>query len=389
MTQRTILLFGATGNIGGHAARFLARRGDVKVRAAVRPGSRANVDRLERAGVEIVRADLGDAASLAKAFAGVEGAFLVNSLFAADEMEAHTRSFLDAARAAGVKRIVRSGIAPFPPCALADRHEAAQAAFCAAGIPWALVRPSLFDTNLFWSAPTIKDHGAFYLPFAGARVAWTDPSDVGEVVAHALSAPDADGKTFHVTGPELLGGAEVAEQLGAAIAAAKHDRYALARKQFDQLDTNQDGVVSADELDDYLLGAGFTNAEIRTILAAADSNGDGVISFDEFTRDAERLLDHQPAAASAVSYVAVGDAAARDAMTRMGVPDRAIELLLGLYARVRDGGAARLGDGVKHALDRDPTPFRRWADAHVAMFIPTHWEGLRDTDIELRPSSLG
>ncbi|HVV81636.1 MAG TPA: NmrA family NAD(P)-binding protein [Kofleriaceae bacterium] len=385
----TVLLFGASGNIGGHTAAALAQHPDVAIRVAVRPNSEANLDRLRRLGVEIVRADLGDPASLEAAFAGVDRAFLINSLFALDEMAAHTANFLAAARKAGVKRIVRSGGAPFPSCPIADLHHAAQAAFCDAGIPWVLVRPNFYDSNLLWSAATIKDHGAYYLPIGGARIAWTDPADIGAVVAHALLADGVEGKTFHVTGPEAVDGHVVADVLTSAIATARHDRNALTARQFDAIDTDGDGRISRAELGAYLGQHGFAPPEVDAILVAADRNGDGVISLDEFRADADRQKVLDAAPAPHVRFVPVDFDSARQGMASMGVPPRAVELLIGLYEKFQEGGAEALGHGVQEALGRAPRSVRDWAAEHVAAFVPTHWEGLKRHDEELRPSSLG
>jgi len=64
-----ILVTGASGFIGGHVCEALARRG-VRVRAMVRAGS--DTAHLDRLGVELCRADLGDVASLDRACAGVQ-----------------------------------------------------------------------------------------------------------------------------------------------------------------------------------------------------------------------------------------------------------------------------------------------------------------------------
>ena len=65
--SETILVTGASGFIGGHVCEALTRRG-ARVRAMVRAGS--DTTHLDGLGVELCRADLGDAASLDRACAG-------------------------------------------------------------------------------------------------------------------------------------------------------------------------------------------------------------------------------------------------------------------------------------------------------------------------------
>lgn len=106
------LVTGATGFVGAAVARALLREG-CEVRALARKGSdRRN---LQRIAVEVVEGDLNDPASLAPAVAGCEALFHVAAdyrLGAFDPRELYqtnvegTRNILNAARAAGVRRVV-------------------------------------------------------------------------------------------------------------------------------------------------------------------------------------------------------------------------------------------------------------------------------------------
>jgi nucleoside-diphosphate-sugar epimerase len=110
------LVTGATGFTGGHLAARLARAGD-DVRALVRTKSRERFLRslLPGVGVRAVEGDLGDAASLARAVEGVDVVYHLaatyreagqpNSVYRAINVEG-TRHLLEAARAAGVGRVV-------------------------------------------------------------------------------------------------------------------------------------------------------------------------------------------------------------------------------------------------------------------------------------------
>lgn len=106
------LVTGATGFVGAAVARALLREG-WEVRALARKGSdRRN---LQSIAVEAVAGDLADAASLTQALAGCEALFHVAAdyrLGAFDPGQLYktnvegTRNILDAARAAGVRRVV-------------------------------------------------------------------------------------------------------------------------------------------------------------------------------------------------------------------------------------------------------------------------------------------
>jgi nucleoside-diphosphate-sugar epimerase len=110
MGEQTILLAGATGDLGGRIALALAGRG-ASVRALVRPGTQPDkLAELRGLGAEIVEAEYGDAAALRRA---CEGAGCVVSALSGLEdvvVEAQTR-LLEAAVAAGVPRFIPSDFA--------------------------------------------------------------------------------------------------------------------------------------------------------------------------------------------------------------------------------------------------------------------------------------
>jgi uncharacterized protein YbjT (DUF2867 family) len=96
-----ILVTGATGSNGSELIKRLSAAG-VSVRGMVRKQhARAN-DALP--GVEFVTADFDDPASVAAAVNGVDRAFLVTN--SSEHVEAQQLSFVDVARAAGVRHIV-------------------------------------------------------------------------------------------------------------------------------------------------------------------------------------------------------------------------------------------------------------------------------------------
>ncbi|WP_405882596.1 EF-hand domain-containing protein [Streptomyces sp. NBC_01136] len=58
-----------------------------------------------------------------------------------------------------------------------------------------------------------------------------------------------------------------------------------ARKQFERIDTDGDGFITAAELKSALAQGGdwnVTESVAEAIIAARDLNGDKVLSFDEF-----------------------------------------------------------------------------------------------------------
>ncbi len=95
----TILVTGATGNIGAQVIQHLVNHG-ADVRALVRDPSKANFP----AGVAVVEGEFLDVDSLRSAFEGVSTLFLLNAVVPDEFTQALIA--LNVARSAGIKRIV-------------------------------------------------------------------------------------------------------------------------------------------------------------------------------------------------------------------------------------------------------------------------------------------
>ena len=95
----TILITGATGNVGRNVVDQLVQRG-ANVRALVRDPAKANLP----AQVEVVQGDLLDVDALRAAFSGISTLFLLNAVVPDEFTQALLT--LGVAREAGVKRVV-------------------------------------------------------------------------------------------------------------------------------------------------------------------------------------------------------------------------------------------------------------------------------------------
>jgi uncharacterized protein YbjT (DUF2867 family) len=209
MTTAPVLVVGATGNVGRHVVKHLVKSGH-RVRALTRDPDKAA--RLLGTEVEIVKGDLDDPASLAPALEGVEVASLATA--STPDLGRQEMNFIDAASAAGVRRLVKQsgvGVGVLTGAISVARGES-ERRLHASGVPSVLVKPVTFMSNLLLNAEAIRG-GRLPSLLDDARLSLVDPRDVGELIAHALVDPQYDGETLRFGGPAALTHDEIAATL--------------------------------------------------------------------------------------------------------------------------------------------------------------------------------
>jgi uncharacterized protein YbjT (DUF2867 family) len=211
-----ILVIGATGTIGSALVARLASARH-RVRALVR--DRAKGAQLAGPFVEIAVGDLADPASLVPAFRKVDRVFVLT--FGSPDLATLEGNAFRAAKTAGVKHVVKlSGI---PVCVpdyaskmpLAQWHVDSENELVASGLPWTILRPSFFVSNvLFWN---VAQRGVLALPTGEGKTALIDPRDIADVAAKVLTEPGHDGKVYELTGPELLSQRDLVAKVSRAL----------------------------------------------------------------------------------------------------------------------------------------------------------------------------
>lgn len=194
-----ILVTGATGTIGSDVVRQLAGRG-AKVRALTRDPAKARVP----AGVEVVRGDYGDPASLDAALSGATAVFLLRP---PGPDEGQDAALVGAARTAGVERLVKlSAIGTGDPDSgpSAQWHVAGERAVRDSGLAWTVLRPSSFASNtLTWLQALRAGEPVPNMTGDGASGV-IDPRDIAEVAVRALLDAGHAARTYTLTGPEAI-----------------------------------------------------------------------------------------------------------------------------------------------------------------------------------------
>ncbi|MFC9292526.1 SDR family oxidoreductase [Streptomyces sp. NPDC057011] len=211
----TVVVTGATGNVGRHVVGELRRLG-IAHRALTRDPERATA--VLGPGTDLARGDFTDPASLRAAFAGAEQAFLS---CANDPRQVENAAHaIEAAATAGLRRVVFLSTVTAEVGAaktFADQHGRIEHRLRSAGIPFVVLRSGFLMSNLLGSLPTIGQAGRIFLPADDARVAMIDPRDVAACAVAALSGQSRDGETHVITGPEAITFADVAHRLSTAL----------------------------------------------------------------------------------------------------------------------------------------------------------------------------
>ncbi|MGW3956096.1 NAD(P)H-binding protein [Streptomyces sp. NPDC004752] len=194
-----ILVTGATGTTGSEVVRQLTARGE-KVRALTRDPGRAQLP----AGVETVRGDYADPDSLAAAMTGATAAYLVCS---PGPGAAHDTALVAAARAAGVRRLVKLSAIGTDDTAAGPSvawHGQGERAVRESGAHWTILRPSSFASNTLSWAETVRRGEPVPNMTGDGASGVIDPRDIAEVAVRALLDDAHDGRTYTLTGPAAI-----------------------------------------------------------------------------------------------------------------------------------------------------------------------------------------
>lgn len=198
---------GATGQLGGRIARRLAASG-VPQRLVVRDPARAP----ELPGAEVAQAAYGEHAALLNALDGVDTLLLLSATESADRVSLH-KATVDAAVAAGVRRIVYTSFAGASPSAtftFARDHWHTEEHVRGTGVDFTFLRDNLY---LDFVPGFVGEDGVIRGPAGDGRVAAVSRDDVAEVAAAVLVSERHSGMTYDLTGPSAFSLSEAATML--------------------------------------------------------------------------------------------------------------------------------------------------------------------------------
>lgn len=217
-----ILLTGATGKIGRELVQYLtSRKREFKVMVRSRDAEKA----FDGTGIKVAHGDFERSGSYLDALTGVKQVFLLTT--PQPDIVRMEGDFLKACKTKGVQHVVRvsaMGANPWASSALTRCHGRCEAQLEDSGIPWTLLRPTVFMQNLVaFMGPTVAKESTLYTPAGDARMPWVDTRDIAAVAGTALTTQGPPNRVYEITGPESLTYADVAERLSNAV--GRHIAY--------------------------------------------------------------------------------------------------------------------------------------------------------------------
>jgi uncharacterized protein YbjT (DUF2867 family) len=282
--SKTILITGATGNIGSQVIPALLENG-VNVRAYVRNPEKAK--QLEAAGVQVFMGDFLDQDALNKAAENVDAILAITP--PNPDAVAQGDTILKAALNSGSPyylRLSAIGAAADAPTENGKLHYESDKALMESGLTYTILRPHYFMQNMFGSVEAIKSQGNFYLGMGEGRLGMIDVRDIADCFVSLLlnNGEGHKNKIYTPTGSDSINFSQAAESISSHL--GKQVNYVpvppeAVREAILELGWGEWGAqIMVDYSKAYANNWGdFTTTDVKII------TGHEARSFDQFTKE--------------------------------------------------------------------------------------------------------
>jgi NAD(P)H dehydrogenase (quinone) len=264
----TIAITGAAGQLGRLVVEKLMTRAPAsQIVALVRSPERA-----ADLGVTAREFDYSRPELLGPGLVGVDTLLLISSNAVSERLAQH-RNVLDAAKQAGVERVVYTSLlhADTSPLDLAKEHLATEAAVRSSGLAHTVLRDGWYAENYTSLIPAALERGAFAGCARHGRISFAGRADYAEAAAVILTSAGHDRRTYELAGDEAFTLSDLAAELSRQ--AGRNIPY------LDLPEAEYAGV---------LIGAGLPEVMARAV-AGWDSGASQGALFDE-GRQLSRLI---------------------------------------------------------------------------------------------------
>ncbi|MDG9708145.1 SDR family oxidoreductase [Streptomyces sp. DH10] len=264
----SIVVTGATGNLGRHVVEQLLEKVPAEQITAVVRNTEKAADFAER-GVKIALADYNAPASFDGLFSAGDKVLLVSgNEFDKGRVQQH-KVVIDAAKAAGVALLAYTSAPGTLTAALADDHRGTEELLLDSGVPYTLLRNGWYHENYTENLAPVLEHNAVVAAAGEGKVSSAARADYAAAAAAVLTGEGHENKTYELGGDTAWSFAEYAAE--------------LSRQTGKEITYNP---VSTDVLTGILTGAGLPEPLAQT-LAGVDASiekGELVVSTGDLSR---------------------------------------------------------------------------------------------------------
>lgn len=205
-----ILVTGATGTIGKALVNSLQQK-NVSFVAGVRNTEQAK----EKLGnnVEVVEFDFSNPATFERATEGVNKVFLLGPPLVLN-LDEVLKPFIDFLKSKNILRVVYISALGLEKVKELPFHEIIIKKLEADGFELTVLKPTFFAQNFKnYEWENITERGITFNVAGDGKTAFVDVNDIGAVAAHTLVEEGHSGKSYELTGPELLSYSDAAALL--------------------------------------------------------------------------------------------------------------------------------------------------------------------------------
>lgn len=222
LKENNVLVTGASGNVGRLVVDWLLENYNGSIIATTRQPEKL-ADLAER-GVIVRQADFDQPESLDEAFAGAQRLLLISTdaIGIPDIRLNQQTQAVRAAVKAGVNHIVYTSFfnnEPGTANVTAGDHYFTEQAIKDSGLSYTILRNNLYAENLLQALGQAAERGMYASAIGEGKISYIARQDcaIAAAAAVAISSPNNENKTLHLTGLEAVSGQDIARILSEAV----------------------------------------------------------------------------------------------------------------------------------------------------------------------------
>lgn len=257
----SFIIIGATGHLGRLTIDALLDRGTSPDEIVAAGRNTDKLATLAERGLRTHEIDLSTPETLDGLFSPGDTVLLISGSEVGRRVAQHGNA-IDAARAAGVQRIVYTSAphADTSTLVLAPEHKATEELIVASGLPFTILRNGWYTENYVGAAEQARDTGAVLTSAGEGLVSSASRADYAEAAAVVLLDDAHAGQVYELSGDQAWSQTELADAIAEALG-----RGVVVN------------AVSSREHEQILVGAGLDEATAGFVVALDANTRDGLL----------------------------------------------------------------------------------------------------------------